>query len=107
MVSNLLSNAVTHGDGAKPILVAGHVRDGHLVISVANGGEPIPPAILDRLFQPFAGGTSPERQGLGLGLYIAAEIARAHGGALSVASTPEHTQFTFEMPLVPPATVRA
>jgi sigma-B regulation protein RsbU (phosphoserine phosphatase) len=100
MVSNLLSNAVLHGDGAKPILVAGHVRDGHLVISVVNGGEPIPPGILDRLFQPFAPGANLERQGLGLGLYIAAEIARAHGGSLRVASTPEQTRFTFEMPLV-------
>ena len=50
------------------------------------------PAVLPRLGPP-------DHQGLGLGLYIAAEIARAHGGTLDVDSTPEATRFTFRMPL--------
>ena len=38
------------------------------------------------------------RQGLGLGLYIASEIARAHGGKIDVGSSPAETRFTFRMP---------
>jgi signal transduction histidine kinase len=40
----------------------------------------------------------PSQQGLGLGLYIASEIARAHGGTLTVSSTVEETRFTLKMP---------
>jgi signal transduction histidine kinase len=67
-------------------------------LSVANSGEPIPPDLLERLFQPFfrASGRS-SHQGLGLGLYIASEIARAHGGTLDVISTQKETRFTFTM----------
>jgi signal transduction histidine kinase len=53
------------------------------------------------LFQPFTRGPHRANQqglGLGLGLYIASEIAKAHGGALEVASTPAETRFTFRMP---------
>ena len=66
--------------------------------SVSNGGEQIPPAALERLFQPFFRGSArPNQQGLGLGLYIASEIARAHGGVIDVTSTPAGTRFTFKM----------
>jgi sigma-B regulation protein RsbU (phosphoserine phosphatase) len=55
---------------------------------------------MDRLFQPFYRVSARDsRQGLGLGLYIAFEIARAHGGTISVASSREETRFTFRMPL--------
>ena len=54
---------------------------------------------MEQLFQPFArGDVQSHQQGLGLGLYIASEIARAHGGTIDVASTPGETCFTFRMP---------
>jgi sigma-B regulation protein RsbU (phosphoserine phosphatase) len=69
-------------------------------LSVANSGDPIPSEAMHRLFQPFYRVSSRDsRQGLGLGLYIASEIARAHGGTISVTSSPEETRFTFRMPL--------
>jgi signal transduction histidine kinase len=52
-------------------------------LAVANQGEPIDPAVTRQLFQPFFRGRS-SNQGLGLGLYIAFEIARAHGGQTEV-----------------------
>jgi sigma-B regulation protein RsbU (phosphoserine phosphatase) len=53
------------------------------------------------LFQPFfRGGAQPSENGLGLGLYIASEIAKAHGGAIDIASMPQETRFTFRMPLL-------
>lgn len=100
MLSNLLGNAVTHGDRSQPVRVIATTRDGEFIMAVANGGEPIPPGLQARLFEPFARGARPEQKGLGLGLYIAAEIARAHQGSLGVTSTPKQTHFVFRMPLV-------
>jgi sigma-B regulation protein RsbU (phosphoserine phosphatase) len=57
---------------------------------------------MDKLFEPFfRGNARASRQGLGLGLYIASQIAKAHDGELTVISTPEETRFTFRMPLEP------
>jgi signal transduction histidine kinase len=70
-----------------------------LELAVANPGDPIPPATRERLFQPFTRASAqPNQQGLGLGLYIASEIARAHAGTLDVTSTPAETRFTLRMP---------
>lgn len=100
LVSNLLGNALTHGDPKSSIRVHAAVADGSLELWVANGGAPIPPAALPRLFQPFfRGEVRASQQGLGLGLHIASEIAKAHGGALSVASDAVETRFTLRMPL--------
>lgn len=101
MFSNLLGNAITHGASDQPIVVQASVADGLFVLSVANGGEPIPPAAMERLFQPFSrGDVRPSLQGLGLGLYIASQIAQAHGGRIDVASDATETRFTFRMPIV-------
>jgi sigma-B regulation protein RsbU (phosphoserine phosphatase) len=103
LVSNLLGNAVTHGDPDGIVRISARVVAGVLEISVTNTGDPIPQAAMARLFQPFfRGEVRSSQQGLGLGLHIAMEIAKAHGGDLTVASSPEETRFTFEMPLAAP-----
>jgi signal transduction histidine kinase len=51
---------------------------------------------MQNLFKPYTRGN--RQQGLGLGLYIASEIARAHGGSLKAVSTAEATTFEFNMP---------
>ncbi len=100
LLSNLLGNAVSHGNPAFPIVVEAHVDEINLQITVANGGDPISPEVMGRLFKPYSrGGGGGNKQGLGLGLFIASEIARAHGGVLSVTSTNDQTRFTFNMPL--------
>jgi phosphoserine phosphatase RsbU/P len=72
------------------------VRNQSFELSVAEKAK-------ERLFQPFyRGEVRPSQQGLGLGLYIASEIAKAHGGALAVTSVQDETRFTFSMPLAPP-----
>jgi signal transduction histidine kinase len=99
MLSNLLANALTHGQTDKPVRVSARSTDGAFTLSVVNEGPEIPVAQKDRLFQPFFRGAVREsQQGLGLGLYIAAEIAKAHGGTLDVESSPAQTAFTFTMP---------
>jgi sigma-B regulation protein RsbU (phosphoserine phosphatase) len=103
LVSNLLANALTYGTEEAPVRLAAAVTGERLTLSVANSGPPIPPAAMQRLFQPFVRGeVQPSQGGLGLGLHIASEIARAHGGELSASSCPQETRFTFTLPLTDP-----
>lgn len=100
LLSNLLGNAIAHGAKGEPIRVEAYTSENELVISVANGGDAIDQTKLERLFQPFVRGDLGTGQaGLGLGLHIASEIAKAHGGELAVTSNPNETRFTFTMPL--------
>jgi signal transduction histidine kinase len=99
LFSNLLGNALSYGAIDQPIRVRAATDADHFELSVANAGVPIPAGARERLFQPFTrGAVRPSQQGLGLGLYIASEIAKAHGGTLAVTSTPAETRFTFRMP---------
>ena len=96
LLSNLLANAITYGAPDKPITVAATATGAELEISVANAGDPIPPEKMKVLFEPFTRGS---QQGLGLGLYICQEIAKAHGGLVEARSSTDETRFTFRMPL--------
>jgi sigma-B regulation protein RsbU (phosphoserine phosphatase) len=99
LFSNLLSNAVMYGTEGEPVTVIAKT-DEQFELAVCNKGHPIPAAAMTLLFSPFSRGeVRPSQQGLGLGLYIAFEIAKAHGGTIDVTSTPELTCFTLRMPL--------
>ncbi len=98
MLSNLVKNALTYGAQDQPVKVTVSDADG-LVLSVSNQGPAIPRELHERLFAPFTRGPVREEQrGLGLGLYIVAEIARAHGGSVELNSDETETRFTFRMP---------
>lgn len=100
LVSNLIANALAHGDPKAPVRLIARADETRLSICIANEGPPIPAAAMARLFQPFfRGEVRASQQGLGLGLHIASEIARSHGGQLSVSSTDEETRFEFVLPL--------
>lgn len=96
MVSNLLSNAITHGEAGAPVELRAATSDDALTISVANRGKRIPADVLPKLFRPYF--SASEKSGLGLGLFIASRIAEAHGGTLTAESDDERTAFTFTMP---------
>lgn len=105
LLSNLLGNAVTHGSPTTPIHLHIWQEGDQVIISVMNRGTPISPRLLPLLFEPFtrseAGGRG---EGLGLGLYIASQIATAHDGILTVSSSAElGTCFIARFPAVPPA----
>lgn len=101
LMSNLLANAMVHGDPAQPVRVAAAVTGQTFELSVTNGGRPIPATVRPRLFQPFnRRDTADVRDGLGLGLYIASQIATAHNGELTVVSDETETRFVFRMPVV-------
>ena len=100
LFSNLVGNAITHGARDEPIRIGATTSAERFELWVANAGAPIAPDLMGRLFRPFfRGEVRPSLQGLGLGLYIASEIATAHGGTLTVSSTASETRFTLRIPL--------
>lgn len=98
LLSNLVANAVAHGDPQGPVEVNAQIEDRHFVLSVKNQGL-IAEDALPYLFRPYSRPASDTPQtGLGLGLYIASQIAQSHGGKLDVVSTgPQGTTFTFRL----------
>jgi signal transduction histidine kinase len=110
LLSNLLVNALIYGAPDVPVKVSAHVSTSGLFLSVSNGGNPIAPETMSALFQPFWRGANEgagAAGGLGLGLYIVAEIARSHHGTMEVRSTPGETIFSFSMPPIPHAPLPA
>lgn len=108
MVSNLLSNALHHGAPEGPVDLHVSADGTAVVLAVCNVGKPIPPELLATIFDPLVRDTSPEAQkrrrpgSIGLGLYIAREVATAHGGDIDVKSSGESgTVFTVTLPRRP------
>ena len=100
LLSNLLGNAIVHGDRSRPIEAAATVEDGWLRLSVSNFGPAIPAEAIARVFEPYwRPAASAPGGGLGLGLYICEQIAKAHGGAMSAASADGVTRFEARLPL--------
>jgi len=99
LASNLVANAVAHGDAAGSVVVSARIDQGTFVLSVKNQGQ-IAEQVLPHLFRPYSRPSCDTPQaGLGLGLYIASEIAKSHGGTLEVVSNAElGTIFTFSLP---------
>jgi signal transduction histidine kinase len=108
VLSNLVGNALQHGDANQHIsvLAQGHGED--ITLTIHNAGSPIPAGALTRIFEPSVRNVQHPTNnptGLGPGLYIAKELVTAHGGALSVVSTDaDGTTFTVRLPRHPPVT---
>jgi phosphoserine phosphatase RsbU/P len=100
ILSNLLANALIHGASDEPVQVISGIDENTLILRVVNRGEVIPAEVIESLFQPFTREASRKSEhGLGLGLYIASEVAKAHGGSLTAASSSDATEFVFRMPV--------
>lgn len=98
-ISNLTSNAVQHGVPDSPVRVRLVADDSRVAVEVHNTGA-IPGELLPRLFEPFRSGRHVGKRGdgLGLGLFIANAIARAHGGGVEVDASNETTLFRLVLP---------
>lgn len=102
--SNLISNAVHHGEKQSPVSVSLECAESEVVFSVHNQGSPIPENVLPTIFQPMeryaSRGDSGQSAsgGLGLGLHIASEIVEAHKGKIEVESGTAGTLFTVRLP---------
>jgi signal transduction histidine kinase len=103
-VENLLANAVQHAPSGTPVTVAitreESARQPKAVLTITDQGPGIDPVLLPRLFARFARSSS--STGLGIGLFLARQIAEAHGGRIEVASRVRHgTQFRLVLPAEP------
>ncbi|HTN87462.1 MAG TPA: ATP-binding protein [Sorangium sp.] len=103
MVTNLVQNALDYADPGSAVRVGVRPRGDDLLIEVHNEGPAIAPELLQTLFDAFhqapTGGRTSTGRGLGLGLFIAHQIAKAHGGAIEVDSKAERgTTFTARLP---------
>ncbi len=106
-LSNLLNNALQHGDPGSAITLAARGEGDTLVLSVKNLGVPIPAESLQVIFDPLvqlsaksAVKVEMPSTNLGLGLFIAREVAVGHGGTIDVTSTQEEgTVFTIRVPM--------
>ena len=109
VLSNLLSNAVSHGAAGTPVTVRAHADRDAVVFSVHNQGRPIAQEDLPHIFDPMRSSPGMARSSdhLGLGLYLAERVVTAHSGSLSVESTePDGTTFTVTLPRARPASCR-
>ena len=106
-LSNLLNNAMQHGDPASPVTLTVRAEGHTMAIEVKNMGDPIPPDSLQVIFDPLVqlsarSATKPDvpSTNLGLGLFIAREIALGHRGTLDVTSDAANgTVFTMRLPM--------
>lgn len=110
-LTNLVSNAVHHGDVQRPIEIRGERAGGEVAVSVHNEGRPIPAAQLAGLFEPMKEASADrarDRRHLGLGLYIVDRIVQSHGGRVDVASSAAAgTTFTLRLPVSGPVAAGA
>lgn len=110
LVSNMVANAIQHGQADTPVTVDVRGEGGAVVLEVHNSGLLTGSRAGGALFEPMMHAVAPEAErregssGLGLGLYIARQIAMAHGGKIEVASSDQDgTTFTVRLPRgVPP-----
>jgi signal transduction histidine kinase len=110
LVSNLIGNALKYGTSDEPIAVTLETEDSHsVVLRVHNFGPHIAPKLIADIFEPLIRGTTPASSAevgganMGLGLYIAREVASAHYGTIHVTSDPESgTLFEVRLPRTPP-----
>jgi signal transduction histidine kinase len=104
MLANLVDNAVKYGVRARIRLFE---DEGEAVIEIADEGPGLPPAELERVFQPFyrsnTARTLKADSGVGLGLSVARSIARAHGGEVELAQAEQGLIARVRLPLAAPA----
>jgi len=99
-VENLVANAVRHAGADGTVWLAASRDDGHAVLHVADDGPGVHPADRERIFHPHVRGRGVVGPGQGLGLAIARETARGHGGELVLERSASGAVFRLSLPLM-------
>ncbi len=98
ILDNLLANAIRHAPAGGTVTLQAEHAPGCLSLVVRDTGPGVPPALADRVFEPFVTGRP---DGTGLGLAIARELADAHGGRLSLRGAGPGAVFVLDLPQPP------
>jgi signal transduction histidine kinase len=103
LVRNLVVNAISYGAAETPVQVVFTGDGADVAIEVKNSGPAIEKEPLNQIFDPLKRGLTQDNRdangaGLGLGLYIVREVARAHGGEVTVRSDNGETVFAVHLP---------
>ncbi|WP_175687179.1 sensor histidine kinase [Burkholderia anthina] len=106
MLSNLMNNAIKYGTPDTAVRVVATVANSDVLVEIGNSGSAMDRPTLDRIFDPLQRGKDhPEKtgddMGLGLGLFIASEIAKAHRGRIDARSDQTETIFSVRLPRGP------
>lgn len=107
-LSNVVGNAIQHANGGTAVTLDARDEQEDVVVEVTNEGPPIPPEVLPYIFEPFRRAEIADRmpppkepERLGLGLYIASQIVRSHGGRIDAQSSNGKTTFSIRLPRRP------
>jgi signal transduction histidine kinase len=102
--ANLLSNAIRHTSAGGSLTLDARREEGRVLFMVSDTGEGIAPEHQETIFRKFHGVPGAKASGSGLGLFIARQVVRHHGGEMGVESEPgQGSRFWFTLPLAPPA----
>jgi signal transduction histidine kinase len=100
LVDNLISNAIKYSDAGGEVLVEAQAVDGHITVRVRDHGPGILQEHHDHIFEKFGRAAGSAKPGTGLGLFLSRSFAEAHGGSVTVESSPgEGSTFTLILPL--------
>jgi signal transduction histidine kinase len=100
-LSNLLNNAINHGESGCSVNVRARAEAREMVVDVTNMGRTIPPDALRAIMDDPIASVHPGSEGssgLSLGLYIAQQVAKGHGGSLTAVSQDNETRFSLHLP---------
>ncbi|RWY53864.1 sensor histidine kinase [Mucilaginibacter gilvus] len=104
VINNFLSNAIKYSPGGEKVIIRSDITDHTVKLSVRDFGIGIPfekqQYVFDRFYRVQE--SSKKFSGLGLGLYISAEIIKRHGGTIGVNSDASGSEFYFTLPLLTP-----
>lgn len=101
VLSNLAGNAIEYATPGTVVIIKAHADGAEVIVEISNQGDPISPDVLPFIFEPFRRAKQHQKSAtgnLGLGLYIAHQIALSHGGTLDAHSADGTTTFVMRLP---------
>lgn len=107
ILANIVSNALKYGEGA-PLVISAEADDaGNIVLQIADSGPGVANDQRSRIFEKFNRAPNSTVSGYGLGLWIAEQLARLHGGSIVLAPTSVGSTFIVRLPMTQPSAGRS